>query len=991
MQSSIMEKFNLGFNHNRTPTPQRRRVLWRRVVSLLVGLLCLTLLFGGILVIIILNSIDQYKSQYGKGGTIAHTFQEVLGNLQWRTILENEYVIVSVITLAVLLILIYWFVGRKFTLWIFNPLDDLRNSIEQISEEVFDPAININDDDEIKNLAIVFRDLTIRLMARDQQVAAQNALLENEVAERKHTQEALSHLNEELEERIIQRTTELTRLNEELLNEINEKNIAKNALQIKTYQQERLIETAHQLTQSLNTKQVLRSIGIGAKDILDAHGCSIYLLEDDHVTLTPVVAIEPPYEEEVMAMPLQVNHSLTGQAVLARHGLVFNDAVSADGGQQIPGTPEDIDERVITVPFMADDQVMGAMCISRLGKEFTDEDLALAETFAVYASTALKNAQIYDSLQQEVIERKFAQEALRISEERFSLAVRGANDGIWDWDLQTNQVYFSPRWQTMLGYEEGEIDYLPENWFNLIHPEDIERFKSDINAHLTGKTPNLKSEYRILQKSGAYCWVLCRGLAIRNGDHQAYRMAGSMTDISDTKAAEASLLYNALHDPLTNLPNRTLFMDRLGRAIDRTQRKPNYLAAALLLDLDRFKVINDSLGHALGDQFLAATSQRLQNCLRPTDTVARFGGDEFAILLDDITQASDATRAAERILEEISAPMDIRGHQVMTTGSIGIALTSTGYSNPDEMMRDADMAMYRAKAGGKARHEIFDKNMHRQIRAVMQRETELRQAIDKNELEVQYQPIISLTDGTIVGCEALLRWKHPLHGFLNPDDFIRIAEETGLIIPIGKWVLRTACSEAREWLKIVDRDFFVSINLSSRQFLDNTLEKTVREVLEDTQLPASSLYLEVTESAAMNDIDVTSRILHQISDIGVKIAIDDFGRGYSALGYLIQFPVDTIKIDRSFIQDVGQNERISTVTAAMIMMSHVMHMKVIAEGVETEEQLAFLFPLECEMVQGFRFYHACSGETIKQLLAQKHDFINEIRDKQNETQAMGVM
>jgi diguanylate cyclase (GGDEF)-like protein/PAS domain S-box-containing protein len=961
------------------------------MVGLLGGLLCLNLLFGGILLILIWNSVATINPHAVQEGALTSTVQQVVGYLKWSSIVDTKPVLVSIILLGIFLVFIYWFVGRKLILWIFNPLEDLRLSIEQIGKGVMDPSLNINNDDEIRNMAIVFHDLVNRLMSRDQQVAAQNALLEREVTERKHAQEALGELNEELEERVAQRTTELTRVNEELIHEINEKNIARNALQIKSFQQERLIETAHHLTQSLNVKQVLHSIGVGARDILDAHGCSIYLLDDDNVTLTPVVAIEPPFEEEILSMPLHVDHSLTGQAVKARRGFVFNDAFNADGGQQIFGTPDDIDERVITVPFIAGDQVLGAMCLSRLGKEFTNEDLALAETFAVYASTALKNAQAHDSLRQEVVERKFAQEALRISEERFSLAVRGANDGIWDWDLRANQVYYSPRWQTMLGYDEGEIGFLPEDWFNLIHPEDLERVKSDISLHLTGQTPNLKSEYRIRTKSGDYCWVLCRGLAIRNGDHQAYRMAGSMTDITESKTAEASLLYNALHDSLTKLPNRTLFIDRLGRAIDRTRRRSNYLAAALLLDLDRFKVINDSLGHALGDQFLVTASQRLLNCIRPTDTVARFGGDEFAILLDDISQASDATRAAERIIEEISVPVEIRGHQVVTTASIGIALTSTGYTNPDEMMRDADTAMYRAKAGGKARHEVFDQKMHRQIMVLMQREADLRRAIDQQELEVQYQPIISLLDGSIVGCEALLRWNHPSNGVLTPDDFINIAEETGLIIPIGTWVLRKTCLEVHDWLSTLDRDFFVSVNLSSRQFLDNSLEETIRAALSESHLPASSLYLEVTEGAAMQDIDMTSRVLHQISNTGVKIAIDDFGRGYSALGYLTQFPVDTIKIDRSFIQDVGENDNISTVTTAMIMMAHVMHMKVIAEGVETEDQLAFLFPLQCEMVQGFRFYHPCNGETMKNLLNEKQDFLSEFRLKRNPSRVLGVI
>ena len=361
-----------------------------------------------------------------------------------------------------------------------------------------------------------------------------------------------------------------------------------------------------------------------------------------------------------------------------------------------------------------------------------------------------------------LLSHKRAEESLRESEERYALAVLGANEGLWDWNLKTNQFYYSPRWKSMLGCEENEIQTSPDEWFNRIHPEDRVRVKDEMAAHHGGLTPHFENEHRMLHKDGTYRWMLARGIAVRDAQGKAYRMAGSQTDITEGKVA----------DVLTGLPNRILFMDRLGRSVERAKYRKGYLFAVFFLDLDRFKVVNDSLGHLIGDQLLIATARRLQTCLHTGDTIARLGGDEFSILVDDIREVSDATRIAERIERQLALPFNINGHEVFTTASIGIALSSSGYERPEDLLRDADTAMYRAKALGKARYEVFDTAMRERAVARLQLETDLRRALEREEFRVYYQLIVSLDDGRISGCEALLRWQHPKRGLISPSEFI---------------------------------------------------------------------------------------------------------------------------------------------------------------------------------------------------------------------------
>ena len=555
----------------------------------------------------------------------------------------------------------------------------------------------------------------------------------------------------------------------------------------------------------------------------------------------------------------------------------------------------------------------------------------------------------------DITERKQAEADLMESEERFAIAVAGAKDGIWDWDLRSNNLHVSPRWKAILGEQESFPIDTPQAWFSRIHPQDVDRVRSDIESHLRGDTPQLECEYRILHRDSAYRWVQTRGLGVSEGGQKPNRIAGSMTDITARKGIEDRLRHDAMHDPLTHLPNRAYFVDQLSRLVERSRRHPEYLAAVLLLDLDRFKVINESLGHAAGDQLLIITSRRLESCLRLGDLVARLGGDEFAILLDDLTEPQDAIRVAERILKDLALPFSLQSQEVFITTSMGITISNQQYNRAEDLLRDADTALYRAKSAGRARFQVFDTEMHSRSLALFQLEAELRRALERQEFENYYQPVISMNSGRIVAVEALLRWQHPVRGTILPGEFIALAEETGLIAPLGEWALRTACTQARSWADQGIRGIQVAVNLSAYQLRDPHFAKLVYKILIETGLPASLLQLEITETAAMMDLEQTVVTLRELKNMGVKIVIDDFGTSYSSLGYLKRFPVSSIKIDRSFIQDVITDPDDAAITTAIIAMAHILELSTIAEGVETEQQLNFLSARGCDEVQGYIF------------------------------------
>jgi diguanylate cyclase (GGDEF)-like protein/PAS domain S-box-containing protein len=568
------------------------------------------------------------------------------------------------------------------------------------------------------------------------------------------------------------------------------------------------------------------------------------------------------------------------------------------------------------------------------------------------------------------LSHKRAQEALKESEERYALAARGSNDGLWDWNLAANVVHFSPRWKAMLGYQESEIGDKPEEWFDRIHDADRDRVKEEIAAHQKGLTPHFESEHRVLHKDGSFRWMLSRAVAVHNASGNALRMAGSQTDITEGKVS----------DPLTGLPNRLLFIDRVGRLIKHTKRRKDHLFAVLFLDLDGFKMINDSMGHLIGDQLLLGVANRLEKCLRSTDTVARLGetftvarlgGDEFTVLLDDIKDPSDAKRAADRMMKALVPPFILGGKEVFTSVSIGIALSNSAYEQPEDILRDADTAMYRAKSLGKARFEVFDADMRASVMARLQLETDLRRALERGEFRNFYQPIVALVSGEIAGFEALLRWQHPTRGLLGPIEFIPVAEETGLIRELGWWNLREACRQISEWRagSIANRHLTISVNLSAKQFLQPNLVEDIRKLLSELALPPEALKLEITESTVMADPSGAVEMLQQIKSLGIRLAIDDFGTGYSSLSYLHRFPLDTLKIDRSFISGMGDDGEGMEIARTILPMANNLRLDVVAEGVETLQQVAMLKKLQCKYGQGYYFSRPLSAEGTTALLA----------------------
>lgn len=429
----------------------------------------------------------------------------------------------------------------------------------------------------------------------------------------------------------------------------------------------------------------------------------------------------------------------------------------------------------------------------------------------------------------------------------------------------------------------------------------------------------------------------------------------------------------AFHDALTNLPNRALLAENLKFVIERAKQHEDYQFAVLFLDLDRFKNVNDSLGHSIGDQLLITMARRLESCIREVDMVARLGGDEFAILLDGISSQSEATNMARRIQEKLQSPFNLSGHEVFTSTSIGIAVSSTGYDDPENMLRDADTAMYRAKAQGKACYEVFDKGMHTHAVYVLQMENDLRRAIEREELRVYYQPIVALENGQLAGFEALIRWQHPERGFINPSDFIPLAEDTGLIVPLGLWILKRACQQLCkwQWQSPANRSLFMSVNLSGKQVAQPDLVAEIGDILEETHVDAKHLKLEITESAVMENAEMAARLLKRLKALGVQLSIDDFGTGYSSLSYLHRFPVNTLKIDRSFVGRIGEAAENIEIVRTVISLAENMGMEVVAEGVETLSQLTQLRKLKCQYGQGYLFSRPVDAASVSAWISKK--------------------
>ncbi len=492
-----------------------------------------------------------------------------------------------------------------------------------------------------------------------------------------------------------------------------------------------------------------------------------------------------------------------------------------------------------------------------------------------------------------------------------------------------------------------------------------------------------KGEIKNKAKDGTYYWVDTTIVPFLDKQGKPYQYLSIRYDITQRKLAQQQLIHDTFHDSLTGLSNRALFINQLEQAIEQVGRHPDYLLALLFLDLDRFKVVNDSLGHSLGDQLLIALAHKLKACLNPTDLLARLGGDEFAILLRGIKDISDATRMADQIHLALTSPFRIDSHEVFTTASIGIALSSTEYDQAEHLLRDADIAMYQAKEQGKARYAIFDRGMHDHALSRMQLETGLRQALERQEFQVYYQPIVSLPSGKISGFEALVRWQHPERGMVSPAEFIPVAEDTGLIVLLGEWVLRQACCQMRIWQdKLISKGqavseraeasslspLTISVNLSVKQFGQPNFIEQIDSILNETALATDSLKLEITESALIDNTEAAADLLSQLKARKIQLSIDDFGTGYSSLSYLHRFPLDTLKIDRSFINLLGKANQKVEIVQAIATLAHTLGMDVVAEGVETAQQLELLRAMQCEYGQGYFFSQPLDARAAEALI-----------------------
>lgn len=581
---------------------------------------------------------------------------------------------------------------------------------------------------------------------------------------------------------------------------------------------------------------------------------------------------------------------------------------------------------------------------------------------------------------EDVTTRRQAQDGLRRSEERYALAASGSNGGLWEWDLIQGRMFYSPRWAQIMGMRDGDLQGEPQEWFDRVHPRDADLLQQEIRSHLSGQVPHFECEFRILHSDNSYRWVLSRGMARMGPDGKPERMAGSLEDITSRKRAEEQLMQGALYDALTGLPNRALFLDRLRRAIQRAQKSvAGQYVGVLHLDIDRFKLINDSLGHEAGDELILAVGRALEESLQSRDTLSRLGGDEFAILMEGYQDLNVFSRMAERIVQRLAQPIRVRNQEVFVSLSIGIAVSERLQDHPEDLLRDAETAMYRAKSQGKGRHVVFNQGMHEFAAAHLQLETSLRRAVEREEFRVFYQPILDISSGKVAGFESLVRWQNPEKGLVNPAVFIPLAEETGLIVEIGRQVLRESCRQFVAWrnAKPEAQDLFVSVNLSVRQFALPDIVDQVRTILFDSGMPGELLKLEITESVILENTSIASEKLYALRALGVQLSIDDFGTGYSSLSYLHQYPFDNLKIDRSFVSRMSEAPERSAIVRTIVQLARSLGMYAVAEGIETPAQLAGLKAMNCRYGQGFLFSKPVPAHEAELLLDAVYSFPTE--------------
>lgn len=562
-------------------------------------------------------------------------------------------------------------------------------------------------------------------------------------------------------------------------------------------------------------------------------------------------------------------------------------------------------------------------------------------------------------------------QALQESESTFRLLVQSVKDyAIYMLDPNGYVISWNNGGETINGYQAQEI--IGQHFSKFYPQEDIQRGKPERVLRMAAAAGRFEDETWRMRKDGSKFWASVVITALKDKDGQLKGFAKVTRDITLTKRAQEQLIHNAFHDMLTSLPNRALLIERLGRELRHAHRHENYLFAVLFLDIDRFKLINESLGHGVGDQLLKGIARRLTTCLGSTNTtIARFAGDSFTVILEDIKDISDATRVASKIQQELTLPFQLNGHEIFTSASIGIAVNVKGSNQPEDLLRDAEIAMFRAKTRGRACYEVFDTTMHARALMQLQLESDLRRAIERQELRVFYQPIVSLVSGKLTGFEALLRWQHPQRGWVSPVEFIPLAEETSLILSIDWWVIREACRQMRDWqMRFLQHlPLTMSVNLSGKQFLQPNLLEHLDMLLQETGLDGRYLKIEITEGILIDNPEAATAMLEQLRERRIQLCIDDFGTGYSSLSYLHRFPLNILKIDRSFVSRLAVDSQHSAIVQAILSLAHNLGMQATAEGIETAEQMAQLQAMQCEYGQGYLISKPLDSKAAERLIA----------------------
>lgn len=600
--------------------------------------------------------------------------------------------------------------------------------------------------------------------------------------------------------------------------------------------------------------------------------------------------------------------------------------------------------------------VLFEKAIKKIYSNFEDLNSANEESIA-----------LEEELRQQFDELEIHRNALIVSEQRYELAVEGADCGIWDWDIKNDIHYVSPKWKTYLGYCENELGNNFDTWANLLHPDEKESVISKVDNYILSKTGSYENVYRMLCKDGNYKWILSKGKAIWNSEGKAIRLAGSFTDISEHKHIEDRLNLLAYYDTLTELPNRVLFEINIKELINE-KNKSNTKFALIYMDIDNFKHINDTLGHMSGDLFLKYISDILKSQVKAPDFAARLSGDEFAIIIENINDKNDVINRIQILLKHLRKPWMLDNQEFFISFSIGVAIYPEHGDTLSLLLKNSDIAMYCVKKNMKDDYCFYSDDIQteniKQIRMI----NELRHAIDNEEFALVYQPIINLNSGKLIGVESLVRWIHPIKGVISPMEFIPLAEETGLIHEIGKWVLKTALFQKKTWEDQGYPHIKMSVNISGKRVTNDDLISEVRDLILKTNLNSEEIQLEVTETAVMEDINASTRVLKELRDMGVKIALDDFGTGYSSLTYLERLPIDIVKLDRTFIKGISNVGQSNVIVESVIKLTHDLNLGIVAEGIETKDQLEFLILNNCDYGQGYLFSRPVSEGEIEKLL-----------------------